>query len=66
MSGMPLDEFVAMLDSAEIDRAVIFTLEGLVRDFQRHNDELAGAIQRYPNRLVPLGLGESLVWRGRA
>ena len=55
MSGMPLDEFVAMLDSAEIERAVIFTLEGLVRDFQRHNDELAGAIQRYPNRLVPLG-----------
>ena len=62
LTGMPVSDFVALLDEAEIDTAVIFTLTGLIRDFQAHNDELAEVIAAYPGRFV--GLGSVNPWYG--
>lgn len=62
MESMPVDDFIALLDDAEVQKTVLFTLTGLVRDFQRHNDELADFVARHPDRLV--GLGTVNPWYG--
>lgn len=62
MDRMPVDDFIALLDDAGIQKTVLFTLTGLVRDFQLHNDELAGVVARHPDRLV--GLGTVNPWYG--
>lgn len=62
LNGMRLDDFIDLLDHATIDTAVLFTLTGLIRDFREHNDRLATAVARYPERLV--GLGSVNPWYG--
>ena len=62
LAGMPVDEFLALMDEAEIDVSVLFTLTGLIRDFQHHNDELAEVVAAHPKRLV--GLGSVNPWYG--
>ncbi|MBW7883516.1 MAG: amidohydrolase family protein, partial [Caldilineaceae bacterium] len=62
LAGMPVDEFLDLLGEADIETAVIFTLTGLIRDFQAHNDELAEVVAAHPGRLV--GLGSVNPWYG--
>ena len=62
LTGLSADRFMALLDEAEIDVAVVFTLVGLIRDFREHNDELARVLASYPGRLV--GLGSVNPWYG--
>jgi len=40
------------MDRLKIDKTVIFTIEGLIRDFTRCNDEIAEAVSKYPDRLI--------------
>jgi predicted TIM-barrel fold metal-dependent hydrolase len=62
LQGLPVNEFVDLMDEAEISVSVIFTLIGLIRDFRAHNDELAEVVATYPDRLV--GLGSVNPWYG--
>ena len=62
LEGMRISDFINLMDEAEIDVSVIFTLVGLIRDFQKHNDRLATAISTNPKRLV--GLGSVNPWYG--
>src|SRR5262245_61594618 len=62
LTGLPVDEFLALMDEADIDVSVLFTLTGLIRDFQVHNEELARVVHAHPTRLV--GLGSVNPWYG--
>lgn len=62
LEGMAVDAFIELMDEAAIDVSVIFTLVGLIRDFQKHNDRLAAVVAANPGRLV--GLGSVNPWYG--
>lgn len=62
LQGLPINEFVQLMDEAEISVSVIFTIVGLIQNFRAHNDELAEIVARYPDRLV--GLGSVNPWYG--
>lgn len=49
------DEFVAFMDSAGIDRAVVLSHDGLFNATPAANDRLASFVGRYPDRLVGFG-----------
>lgn len=54
--GQPLrtlEEFVAQLQALEVEKALLFTLEGLLGDPRPANDRLAEAAARYPDVLYP-------------
>ncbi len=53
LRGLTLDEMVETMDDAGIGRAVLFTVVGLLRDYQKHNDEIAAQASRYPDRFIP-------------
>lgn len=62
LPGLPVSEFLDLMDKAEVNISVIFTIVGLIRDFSQHNDELAKVVRAYPTRLV--GLGSVNPWYG--
>ncbi len=62
LSGMPIGDFLNLMDKAEVDVSVIFSIAGLVRDFGKHNDELSQIVAAHPGRLV--GLGSVNPWYG--
>lgn len=49
------DEFVAFMDTAGVDRAVVLSHDGLFDARPRANDELAAFVRAYPDRLVGFG-----------
>ncbi len=49
------DEFVAFMDSAGIDQAVVLSHDGLFDPSGHANDRLAGFVAEYPDRLVGYG-----------
>lgn len=53
LRGLSLDEMVDAMDDAGIGRAVLFTLAGLFKEYQKHNDEIAAQAARYPDRFIP-------------
>lgn len=56
LRGVAVDDFVSDLKRQHIDGAVIFTLEGFVRENSRYyNDELYTATQAYPDYLYAFG-----------
>ncbi|HOG48932.1 MAG TPA: amidohydrolase family protein, partial [Anaerolineae bacterium] len=52
MSGSPHD-FLAMMDASGVDRALVFTLDGLYVDPAPYNDRLAEFCAADPVRLIP-------------
>ncbi|TMR96561.1 amidohydrolase family protein [Nonomuraea basaltis] len=54
-AGFDTGDFVAFLDSAGIDRAVVLSHDGLFNPTPEANDELAAFVGACPERLVGLG-----------
>lgn len=49
------EEFVAFMDVAGIERAVVLTYDGLFDPSPQTNDDLAGFVKEFPDRLVGFG-----------
>lgn len=47
------EEYVSLMDSAGVERSVVFTIDGLYRDTKRANDELYSWVAPQRLRLVP-------------
>lgn len=57
LAGTPFgaDEFVAFMDSAGLDQAVVLSHDGLFNATPEANDQLADFVKAYPDRLVGFG-----------
>lgn len=57
LGGAPFsaDDFVAFMDTAGVDQAVVLSHDGLFDPRPRANDELAAFVRQYPQRLVGFG-----------
>ncbi len=53
INGYDASQFLAMLDQNGIDKAWVFTLDGLYFDPAPHNDALLAYCAANPNRLIP-------------
>jgi len=53
LEGLSIDQMIATMDEANIGRAVLFTLAGLFKNYQRTNEEIAEQAARYPDRFIP-------------
>lgn len=53
LRGLSVEDIVATLDEAGVEKTVMFTLSGLFHDARRANDEIADAAARHPDRLIP-------------
>lgn len=60
LEGLRIDALVQNMDAAGVDKAVLFTVDGLLGgmnggDYRRSNDEIVAAASKYPERLIPFG-----------
>ncbi|HPT62581.1 MAG TPA: amidohydrolase family protein [Bacillota bacterium] len=55
VKGASFEEHVQDMESANIDKFILFTLNGLFGDYRRANDNLAVIASRYPDMVIPFG-----------
>jgi predicted TIM-barrel fold metal-dependent hydrolase len=53
LEGVPVEEEIVMLHQGGADCCVIFTIEGLLRNYKFYNDEIAEAARQFPDTLIP-------------
>jgi predicted TIM-barrel fold metal-dependent hydrolase len=55
MKGLEAQEFVEGFRALGVDKALVFTLEGFLRDYQKANDELAAIAAHHPDAIEVWG-----------
>lgn len=51
--GIDIHEHMRLLHNGGVDKAVVFTLEGLISDYKYYNDKIYRAYKTYPDEVIP-------------